>query len=521
MVNLKIQGLQGVCKVSKRGKANIVAINNYNSTQCLYKNGKLQFLPKLRSFKNSTIVSCVANKDIITEQIEISPNIPQELVKNVITNKIYDELQFDPTIEYAIVPIKTKIGGNQHKYQTIVVDKKKVKDKFESIAKKQKIIDYAIPAPLLYKVLYQKKILDSSACDLFIYFGEYDSFVTFYYKGEYLYSKSIKYSLNDIYNRFCKLANEVPMTEEKFKEYLAKDGIRRSDSNYSKFLIQIFNECFLSINDILIYTKRAYDIDKVRNAYVALSWDSDNSLNAYVKNYLNLNAQPLTTLIDNNTQKIDPLCPLMILSAQSLKQGSLSLANLTPYPKPKPLTKRPAGKIIGLFLGTSLLFMLPALYDFFVGSSLKANNLLLQKDAQKISDEAHHYKEILNRKKEELKALNQAYDKTETLYKSKVGEVTKVYNKKFHYQFRSEQLAKITRLLQKYNLTSRNIAITDTTYAIELEAKDDKKITAFIKELVEIFDKNIAHVDIKDILYYPKEQLYKGVLKIDFNGDAQ
>jgi len=508
--------------VRKKDKSSIIAIDIYRSSKCQFKENNLEVIKKLRhSTKNHTI-AYIASKDIITELIEISSSLPKEHIHNAIIDKVYEELQLDPAVEYNIEAVKIKVSGERDKYQAIIVDKNVLKTKLAPIAKKSKIINYVIAAPLLYKAIYQEKIINSSGCDLFIYFGDYDSFVTFYNKGEYLYSKSIKYSLKDIYDRFCKLANEIPMSEEKFREFLANDGIRKGKPTHRELLVRIFNECFLAMNDILIYTRRAYDIESVRNAYVALSWDSQDALEPYVKNYLNLNASTLSTLLEKHIQfnkKIDPICPLMIITAQALESGIVELPNLTPYPKPKPLTQRPAGKILTLFFAVILLFMIPIIYNFIIGSTMQANNALLAKEEAKVTAEANRYKQAISQKKEELKALSQAYEKTKKIYDKKVGEVTEVYNKKFNYQFRSEQLSDVTKLLKEYDLQSRNISITDSLYAIELESKDEKQITAFIKELVQKFDKKISNVDIKDIRFYPKEGLYKGILKIEFSGD--
>jgi len=509
--------------MKQKDKYSIIAVNPYSGKQCQYKQGVIKPLKKLHYSKRNVTIACIANKDLITELIEISPNIPKENIKDVITDKVYDELQFDPAIEYIIEPIRTRLPGTLDKYQTIIIDKKALKERLQAIAKRTKVIDYAIPAPLLFKSLYKERLIDNSGDDMFLYFGEEDSFVTFYHKGEYLYSKSINYSLKNIYDRFCKLAGEVPMSEKKFKEFLSNDGARKGSSAHRELLIRVFNECFLAINDILIYTKRAYDLDSFRTAYVGLSWDSQNALEPYVKNYLNIKAVALETLYEKSIsgKDIDPICALMVLSAKELHAGALTVANFTPYPKPKPLSQRPSGKIVATFFIITALFMIPIIYDFIVGSTLNAKNAILEKKEAKLTRVANSYKQKIAQKREELKALNKAYDKTKKLYDSKVGEVTKVYNKKFHYKFRSEQLSELTKLLKKYDIVSRKIVISDTLYAIELESKDDKQITAFIKELVKKFDKKISNVDIKDIVFNKDEGIYKGVLKIDFQEEAQ
>ena len=239
------------------------------------------------------------------------------------------------------------------------------------------------------------------------------------------------------------------MSEKKFKEFLSNDGARKGSSAHRELLIRVFNECFLAINDILIYTKRAYDLDSFRTAYVGLSWDSKNSLEPYVKNYLNIKAVALETLYEKSIsgKDIDPICALMVLSAKELQSGTLTVANFTPYPKPKPLSQRPSGKIVATFFFITALFMVPIIYDFIIGSTLNAKNVILAKKEAKLTRIANNYKQKITQKREELKALNKAFDKTKKIYDSKVGEVTKVYNKKFHYKFRSEQLSELTKLL--------------------------------------------------------------------------
>lgn len=504
--------------MAKQEKNSIVTVDIYNNTQYRYYHNRFTQLKKIKLSRNDTLITYIANKDLVIEPIELSSNIPQESVENVIVDKVYDELRFDPAVEYDITPIKTTLQGNRIKYQTIIVGKNDLKKLLAPLQKRTKVIDYVIPAPLLYKTLYQNRTIDSSGSDMFIYFGDYDSFITFYHKGEYLYSKSIKFSLENMYDRFCQLAQKVPMSKEEFRKFIAKDGLKSSDDTKRELLVRVMNECFLTINDILIYTKRAYDIGDIKKAYVGFAWSSDESMEPYVKNYLNIGASAMSALYakDLEAQNIDPVHVLMALSLKAIETGIASVPNLTLYPKPKPLMQRESGKILSTVLGIVFLFMVPIIYDLIVGSITNTKNLVLQKEEMKVTAKAQHYKKTLKAKREELKALEVAAAKVEKIYQKKKGEVTQVYDKKFHYAFRSKQLALLTRLLKEYDLQSRWLTILDTEYAIELESKDSNKITAFIKTLIAKYDKQILNVNIKDITYNKKEDLNKGVLKIEF-----
>jgi len=504
--------------VKKQGNNTIITVDIYNNKNYKLSNGKFTILKKLKRAKDDTLVSYLANRDLIIESVDISSHIPDENILDVITDKVYEELRLDPAIEYEIYPIKTALHSDETKYQVLIVDKNSLKESFSPVAKRTKVIDYIFPAPLLYKVLYQTKKLKTNTTDMFIYFGEYDSFVTFYHKGQYLYSKTIKFSLQQMYDRFCQLAQDVPLTKEQFRELLENDGLRTAEGRNKELLVNILNECFLAINDVLIFTKRTYDIQDIKTAYIGFDWGYISGIETYISNYLNLNGKAISSIYSNEDPavSIDPIHALMALSAIEYNNGILEIPNITPYPKPLPFRKRPASKMISLFLLALALFMLPVAYDYFIGATTFAKNKVLAKKEKEITAIANKYKKEIARKKRDLKAVEEALDKTRKLYLEKKGELVNVYDKKFKYTLRSEQLALITKVLERYDIKSKFIEISDTLYKIEVEAKDDKTITSFIKELVSKFDKKISNVNIQDIKLDSKTNLYKGVVEIEF-----
>jgi len=504
--------------VKRRAKNTIVTIDLYNNRYYRYVNGKFQALKKLKFTKRDLLVSYVANNDLIIEPMEFSSSIADEDIVNVATDRAYEELRLDTATKYKIFPIKTAIRGSSNKYQTIIVDEGKLKKRLEPIVAKRDVVDYVIPAPLLYKVLYHKNKLNRNNSDLFIYFGQEDTFVTFYHKGEYLYSKSVKYSLSYMYERMCQLAQEVFLSKEQFFELLKKDGLKNSEGRVKDLIIQVFNECFLTLNDVLIYTKRVYDIKDINKAYVGFSCGYLSGIDAYVNNYLNLETMPISTIYTKTdpAKTIGPLTSLMLMNTLELQDGSYEVVNLTPYPRPQPLSKRPAGKLLLGATVVASLFLIPVAYYYIAGFSYQLENKTLAKKENKLNIIVTDYKRKLKERREKLKALTEANDKLAKIYKTKKGELEQVYDKKFNYKLKSEQLALVTEVLNSFDIKSKNITISDDLYSIELEAKDDKEITAFIKKLVDKFNKKITNVDINNIKYDSKDRLYKGVLKVEF-----
>ena len=504
--------------MKRRAVPTIIAVDNYNSTISKFDGGKFSRVSKLKRAKNDVVISYIANRDLIIEQIELSANLPQEHIKDIITDKAYEELRLDPAIEYEVYPVKTAIKSDMVKYQAIIADVNSIKKSFLNLAKKVRYIDYLIPAPLLYKSLYKERYLDDSSTDMFVYFGDYDSFITFYHKGEFLYSKSINYSLSQIYDKFCQLAQEVPLTKEQFRDMLATYGLKADNKAHRELLIKVFNECFLIINDIMIYLKRSYDINKIKKAFVGFSWGYTDGIEVFFKNYLNMSSKPITTAYSKDDPRvaIDPIHSLMRLSATDLEKEALELPNLTPFPKPKPFLQRPAGKIILTFIGISLLGLVPSAYEYVIGASYNGKNLILKKKERRLTSEANRYKKLLAKKDEEIKSLDKAIDAISKEYNQRKGEMTKVYNKKFNYSLRSEQLTLLTDILKKYEILSSNISIVNDEYFVSVESESEKKITTFVKEVVKDFNKNIESINIEEISFDKDEKIYKGVLKVKF-----
>jgi len=57
------------------------------------------------------------------------------------------------------------------------------------------------------------------------------------------------------------------LTKE-FFETLESEGLKATDYEYQQNLMKMFGEIFLQINDIIIYTKRAYGIEVIQKLFL-------------------------------------------------------------------------------------------------------------------------------------------------------------------------------------------------------------------------------------------------------------
>jgi len=227
-------------KSTQHSFSSVISINPYNNT---YFSGTSDVLNEALSpsyIKNQFVLSFLNTHSFINAKIEISKNIPQEDLTDAIFNKVYDELALDQAVEYQIQFIETfnTLDLENRYFNVFIVDPLII-----------------IPSPLLLKSLYTKNLIQNSGVHCFIYIQENDAFVTIYHDKEFVYAKSIKFSLKQMHERFCELYGERVEYQD-FINFISTQNLKETQSNYKSFIIKLYKELFANINDILTYLKR-------------------------------------------------------------------------------------------------------------------------------------------------------------------------------------------------------------------------------------------------------------------------
>ncbi len=183
--------------------------------------------------KSQFVVSYLGAKSFISSLISVSKNIPEDDLSDIIENKVYEELALDMAISYKINYIETYNHADEANrfFHVFVVDPLNLDEDFANSVEDIKYIDQIIPVPLLLKTLYTKEILDSSGVQCFIYFQENDTFLTVYAESDFIYMKSLKFSLRELHERFCELLGEQT-SFEMFSQILSNDGFATPNREY-------------------------------------------------------------------------------------------------------------------------------------------------------------------------------------------------------------------------------------------------------------------------------------------------
>ncbi len=501
---------------SKSVVKNIVTLNAYTDKKYIYKDDTYQPLNKLSYSTANFITSYIGNKDLITTTVSISRSIPNEDIADILDIKAYEELGLDQATNYVISSTEVENSGEEREFHIFVAEPEVLDELFLPIKQQTKFIDLLLPAPLLYKALYRKEILQDNGTHCFIYFTKHDAFVTFYRNGEFLYSKSIDFSLELIYDKYCEMVGEK-VDEKEFFTILESEGLKTAKSEYQQNFMKIFSEVFITINDIIIYAKRAFQLETIDHMFIGSVQGPIIGLDEYSQNYLGLQSADLNFNynVKNDEWYTDQLQYLMLLNAFDALEDENSVVNLTMYPRPPAFVNRASGQfIIATFAAISIGLAYPLVY--LIGSYIddaKIYALTLQND--KLSAESQKYKKILGEKKQKISALDKEIARVAKIYGGKTKTLTAIYDKKVNYRLKSATLYTIAEDLNKFDVHVNNIYTKDDTVWMSIVSLNDRKFTEVIKYISDTHFDDINQIDVELIKKDPESSYYKGLLKVE------
>lgn len=503
-------------KSSESSVRNIITINAYTDKYYQYKANSFKPLKKLSYNTSNFNTSYLSNKDMINTTISLSRSIPEEDIADILDIKAYEELGLDHASEYIISSREVESSGEEREFNIFVAEPHVLEEHYLPVKNQTKYIDLIVPAPLLYTVLYKKEILQDRGTHCFMYFTQKDAFVTLYKDGKFLYSKSIEFSLDQIYDKYCELVGEK-VDEKEFFSILESEGLKTTNNDYQQNLMKIFGEVFITINDIIIYAKRAFQVETIDQMYIGSVRGPIVGLDEYSQNYLGLQSADLTFNyhVDNDEWYTDQLQYMMLLSAFDYLEDETSLVNLTMFPRPPSFVNRAGGQfLIATFAAVFVGLLYPLIY--LTGSYTNdAKIYVLNIENNKLQTETDKYKKILGAKKNEIGILDGKIDKLSTEYSAKTKTLKAIYDKKVKYRLKSGIFHAIADELTKFDVNVEMLSSKDDTLWVSLVSSSDRKLTELIKYISDTHFDEIAQIDIERIEKDPESSYYKGLLKVE------
>lgn len=494
----------------------IISVDAYNKVSYSLQDNKLKEEHKLSFNKKNFVTSFIANKEIITTNISISRSIPEEDIEDIINIKVYEELNLDQAAEYNIQYVESKTPESEERtFSVFIINSEKIEEVFSELNEKTKYIDLIIPEPLLYKVLYTKEILNNRENDLFIYFTDSDATIAFYKEGEFIYSKSISYSIEDIYSKYCERLGEAVKKKE-FLKQLQNEGLKSTNEDFKKHITGVFGQLFVSINDIIIYIKRAFEIENINNLYIGTSLGKILGLDDFSSNYVGVPYKEFdfNYKIESDFYYVDQYQYLMLLNSIQYLEDSESILNLTEFPRPPKFQNRASGQfIIAMTVSLSLAISYPLyfLINLYIDEA-KIYSLDIQN--QELTKEATIYKGKIQLKSDEFKKISEEKDELLTVYSNKKKTLDSIYDKKVNYKLKSGIMYSLSEDINEFGVKVKDIKSIRDKFEIEIISMDDKKITSLIKFISKKYFKDIKMIDIKSLEKVETSNYYSGILEV-------
>jgi len=495
----------------KKSNKKWLSIHPYEPSFTLCEDKVLRSISTLPS-KQPFTISFLHNKEFIFTTLHISKNIPEEDIPSLLELQTYENLDLDPAVRYVIRYYEVPpFDPNKRTFHIFVTQDKNIFKVFGDLLKKNRYIDCILPAPLLFTPLYHQKLIEEGT-HFFIYIEKDDAFVTLYTEGYLVYTKSIRFSFEDIAHKISQITG-LSISALEVMEFLKEKGlILENDQDFSPY-IEIFNEMLLEISDILIYLKRTYRVEIIDKIFFHSQIGFIKGIEEYIYTHLGKNPSAFDfdygCVIENpdtNTLHI-----LMHLVAKESK--TYTYPNFTLFERPPPLFKRPSGQLLAALIVAILLASLYPLYTLVMAYKLKYEIALLKKEYLKIHTQRVLIESQLNSIKKRIHALQEKLQTKEKKLSKKQNILQAIYDKKVHYVLKAATLADLSKDLSNHKLFTTAVQAKEQNFTLHILADDEKKITSFIKDIYD-HKSNRYELSTKEINQSTPNGFYTSTIKV-------
>lgn len=482
--------IEPTTKSSYRFQNNEISLHNINKS----------------SLKKEIYSSFIYAKDVISGIVEINRRVEEDDLQETIELEAYDALSLDVATEYKIINIEADNQGANRLFNVFAFDTALIAQTFKEVKAKTKFIDYITATPFLIDALYKKNILDINSTECFIYFQKEDAFLAIYRKGQYLYSKSLNYSITQIHEKFCELMGER-VDENDFINFLIKDGLNTENQSYQQHLIQLFGEMFVYINDVIVFFQRSYEEENIDRVYIGSEFGVIQGVEEYSKSYLGFETLEFNFNFAKNRKEwpIDQMHVLLALNAQLHAQEQDDPLNLTIFKRPPSFGKRTSGRLTyGILLGLLVALAYPA-YNYGYGYYLNMETQKKQQEYVKVHAKAQALRDAIAQLTAKKKAITDKLTKENERLSFRKKLLDEIHTKKVKYPMKAVMFQDLSQMINEKNIKISKIVTDNKEVVASLVSQSDKQLTELLKEISET---EKYHVSTKKIIKKDKKTYY-------------
>jgi len=476
-------------KTQQPAFTSVLSINPYKETYYVGASGKLDQVKSISFSKTQYAMAYLNTNDFLTALVGVSKNIPDDDLPFAIENKVYEDLALDMAVAYNIQYIESvhQLDDKERYFHVFIVDPITMDETFESTVEQIKYIDQIVPVPLLIKGLYQREIVQDVGVHCYIYFQDNDAFFTIYNDQEFVYTKSLKYSITMMYERFSELYGEqigMPL----FIQMLSGEGLGAENKEYQRDLIKLFGELFLHINDVLTYAKRAFELETIDQIYIGSQIGTIAGLDEYSQTYLGLISKTFDFDygFDTNGQYVDQVHQLMHLYTMTESDERYE-CNFSLYPRPPKFMQRASGKLIAIS-GVALVvaFSYPVAF-WSLTFAEELNKSLLDTEYNEVHSVKTTREATINLKTVEKNAVTKLVLAEQTELDRQMNTLEKIHDVKVNYPMKAKLITEFAADLNKFNVKLEKLSYNETEdfkgFTFHMISHKDKEITRLLEYL--------------------------------------
>ena len=463
-------------------------------------------------------MSYLNTNDFLTALVGVSKNIPDEDLSFAIENKVYEELALDMAVEYKIQFIESghQLDEKERYFHVFIVDPITIDETFEKTIDQINYIDQIVPVPLLLKGLYQREVVTEVGVHCYIYFQDNDAFFTIYNDQEFVYTKSLKYSIKMMHERFCELYGEQ-VAYSLFIELLSSEGLGSENRDYQRDLIKLFGELFLHINDVLTYAKRAFELESIDQIYIGSQIGAIAGLDEYSQTYLGLISKSFDFDygFDTNGQYVDQIHQLMHIYTMAESDERYE-CNFSIYHRPPKFLQRNSGKLITV-AGIALVaaFAYPV-YFWSLTFAEELNKAMLDSEYAQIHSIKTTREATINLKTIEKNAVTKLVVAEEEELNRQMNTLAKIHDVKVNYPMKAKLMTEFAADLNTFNVKLENLAYNETDnfkgFTFNMVSVTDKDITRLLEYLTGKKTSRF-HFILEEIKYDEEKKRYLSEMK--------
>jgi len=443
--------------------------------------GNLKSTPLICSYipiENAIFYNFTVEKSLI-EKVDLD---------GFIETKVYEEAGLLDTEQYIIKYkiINKLIDEDKVLIQCVIVPVSFVENAYEYIIKETGYIDYLSFPAFAYKSLYEEKIIKKGN-DLFVVFLFDKIFLTFYSEGELVSIVTISGGLNKVYESLQSL-KIADFDIDLFKKLITKKGV--DSSKYSTSEIPVLHKIENELkNRIKLIEEQITDIienfriDGIDRIFITSEYgkipaiqnlfESNKVLGFEFYEEYNLDRLP-----------VDPFLFLAMLETHyAYKFGDFTY-NYSLHLRPPTFFYRPSGQLVAIFLLLVLLSSIYPGYLYIKGLLYNSKSKNIETELQKINSQKIKYSSNIKNLKHKIGLLQKDINNYLKDIKDKQNIIESIYEFKFSYLPKSQELTDITYFMNKNNIFLKNLEFKDHMYTLYVYSKDDKNFGKFIDELV-------------------------------------